>query len=52
MIGELKRIFQTHARAGKVDFEYDTQTYIIKAHGAYFEQDRFYARLRARMDTL
>jgi hypothetical protein len=35
-----------------VDFEYDTQTYVIKAHGAYLEQDRFYARLRARMDAL
>jgi hypothetical protein len=35
-----------------VDFEYDTQTYVLKAHGAYFEQDRFYARLRARIDAL
>ena len=34
------------------DFHYDTQTYTIKAHGAYFEQDRFYTRLRARMDQL
>jgi hypothetical protein len=35
-----------------IDFEYDTQTYVIKAHGAYFEQDRFYSRLRARIDAL
>ncbi|MBR1068858.1 hypothetical protein [Bradyrhizobium liaoningense] len=35
-----------------VDFRYDTQTYTIKAHGAYFEQDRFYSRLRARIDQL
>lgn len=35
-----------------VDFEYDTQTYVLKSHGAYFEQDRFYARLRARIDAL
>ena len=34
------------------DFRYDTQTYTIKAHGAYFDQDRFYGRLRARMDQL
>ena len=35
-----------------VDAQYDTQTYTIKAHGAYFEQDRFYQRLRARIDSL
>ncbi len=35
-----------------VDFEYDTQTYVIKAHAAYLEQDRFYVRLRARVDAL
>lgn len=35
-----------------IDFEYDTQTYVIKAHGAYFDQDRFYTRLRARIDVL
>lgn len=35
-----------------VDAQYDTQTYTIKAHGAYFEQDRFYQRLRARVDNL
>jgi hypothetical protein len=35
-----------------VDARYDTQTYTIKAHGAYFEQDRFYQRLRARIDAL
>ena len=34
------------------DFHYDTETYTIKAHGAYFEQDRFYERLRARIDQL
>jgi len=34
------------------DFHYDTQTYTIKAHGAYFDQDRFYSRLRARIDQL
>lgn len=35
-----------------LDFRYDTQTYTIKAHGAYFEQNRFYGRLRARIDAL
>jgi hypothetical protein len=35
-----------------VDAPYDTQTYTIKAHGAYFEQDRFYQRLRARINAL
>jgi hypothetical protein len=35
-----------------LDFHYDTQTYTIKAHGAYFEQDRFYSRLRTRIDQL
>ena len=35
-----------------VDAQYDTQTYTIKAHGTYFEQDRFYQRLRARIDNL
>ena len=34
------------------DFHYDTQTYTIKAHGAYFDQDRFYSRLRDRVDQL
>jgi hypothetical protein len=34
------------------DFHYDTQTYTIKAHGAYFDQDRFYTRLRTRIDQL
>lgn len=32
------------------DFSYDTGTYIVKAHGAYLEQDRFFARLRKRID--
>ena len=35
-----------------VDGRYDTQTYVIKAHGAYFDQARFYERLRARIDQL
>jgi hypothetical protein len=35
-----------------VDARYDTQTYVVKAHGAYFEQDRFYQRLRARIEGL
>jgi hypothetical protein len=34
------------------DLRYDTQTYTIKAHGAYLEQARFYERLRARIDEL
>ncbi len=34
------------------DFRYDTHTYVIKAHGAYFTQARFYERLRARIDQL
>jgi hypothetical protein len=35
-----------------VDARYDTQTYVIKAHGAYFDQARFYERLRARINEL
>jgi hypothetical protein len=35
-----------------VDAPYDTQTYTIKAHGAYLVQDRFYERVRARVDAL
>ena len=35
-----------------VDARYDTETYTIKAHGAYLDQDRFYKRLRARIDVL
>jgi hypothetical protein len=35
-----------------VDARYDTETFVIKAHGAYFKQDRFYTRLRARIDGL
>lgn len=35
-----------------VDARYDTQTYVIKAHGAYFDQARFYERLRSRVDQL
>jgi hypothetical protein len=34
------------------DYPYDTKTYVVKAHGAYFEQARFYERLRARIDGL
>lgn len=32
------------------DFSYDTGTHVVKAHGAYLEQDRFFARLRKRID--
>lgn len=35
-----------------VDARYDTRTYVIKAHGAYFDQKRFYDRLRMRIDGL
>lgn len=35
-----------------VDARYDTKTYVVKAHGAYFDQSRFYERLRARIDGL
>jgi hypothetical protein len=35
-----------------VDARYDTRTYVIKAHSAYFDQARFYDRLRARIDQL
>jgi hypothetical protein len=35
-----------------LDAEYDTKTYVVKAHGAYFDQARFYQRLRARIDAL
>jgi len=35
-----------------VDGRYDTQTYVVKAHGAYFDQARFYERLRARINQL
>jgi hypothetical protein len=34
------------------DYAYDTKTYVVKAHGAYLEQARFYERLRARIDKL
>jgi hypothetical protein len=37
---------------GVGDYPYDTKTYVIKAHGAYFEQARFYERLRARIHDL
>jgi hypothetical protein len=35
-----------------VDARYDTKTYVTKAHGAYFDQARFYERLRTRIDQL
>ena len=35
-----------------VDAPYDTETYVVRAHGAYFEQARFYERLRARIDEI
>ncbi|MEZ6063577.1 MAG: hypothetical protein R3C19_24775 [Planctomycetaceae bacterium] len=35
-----------------LDLPYDTRTYVIKAHGAYWEQADFYRRLRARVDSL
>jgi hypothetical protein len=35
-----------------LDARYDTQTYVIKAHGAYFDQARFYQRLRDRINHL
>ena len=35
-----------------IDFHYDTKTYVVKAHGAYLEQERFYRRLRERIDQL
>jgi hypothetical protein len=38
----------------RVDFDarYDTKTYVIKSHSEYFKQERFYERLRARVDEL
>jgi hypothetical protein len=38
--------------AGVTDYHYDTHTYVVKAHSAYFKQARFYERLRARIDGL
>lgn len=35
-----------------LDVRYDTQTYVIKSHSEYFQQERFYERLRARIDEL
>ena len=35
-----------------VDGSYDTKTYVIKAHTAYFEQADFYKRLRKRIEGL
>jgi hypothetical protein len=35
-----------------VDAEYDTKTYVVKSHGEYFKQARFYERLRERIDQL
>jgi hypothetical protein len=34
------------------DFRYDTGTYTIKAHGAYFHQAAFYKKLRDRINAL
>ncbi len=42
-----ERVFQ-----GVTDYHYDTHTYVVKAHSAYFKQARFYERLRARIDGL
>ena len=35
-----------------VDAPYDTQTYVVKSHSAYFEQDQFYKRSGARIEEL
>jgi pimeloyl-ACP methyl ester carboxylesterase len=35
-----------------LDSRYDTETFTVKAHVTYFTQDRFYQRLRARIDGL
>jgi hypothetical protein len=35
-----------------VDARYDTETYVVKAHSAYFEQERFYLRLAERIRGL
>ncbi|HEY0019614.1 MAG TPA: alpha/beta fold hydrolase [Longimicrobium sp.] len=35
-----------------IDYAYDTRTYTIKAHGAYFDQKRLYERLRERINQL
>lgn len=37
---------------GVQDFHYDTKTYVVKAHSAYFKQARFYERLRERVEQL
>jgi hypothetical protein len=37
---------------GAQDLHYDTRTYVVKAHGAYFMQAPFYERLRKRIDAL
>ncbi len=31
------------------DYDYDTKTFTIKAHGAYVDQQRFYERLRSKI---
>lgn len=38
----------------RVDFDvrYNTDTYVIKSHSEYFHQERFYERLRARIDEI
>ncbi len=35
-----------------IDARYDTQTYVIKSHSEYFQQERFFERLRARIDDI
>lgn len=35
-----------------IDAMYDTKTYVVKSHSAYFKQARLYKRLRARIDEL
>lgn len=35
-----------------LDVRYDTETYVIKSHSEYFQQDRFYRRLRSRIDEI
>ncbi len=34
------------------DFHYDTKTYVIKSHSAYYQQKRFYERLRERINPV
>ena len=34
------------------DFHYDTKTYVIKSHSAYYQQKRYYERLRQRINPV